>query len=93
MIVGGLVIKKPTKKQKKLFADAMQALDLQLDVEGKWTDGRPTSDRYKKTNTSLARIKNGLANGELLIGDCEHETLQEQGQRLEGGCNEDTRWV
>ena len=91
MIVSGSVMKQPTKKQRGLFAKAMRALDLQLDVVGKWTDGRPTSERYKKTNQSLARIKNRLANGELLNGDCEHETFHEQKKGLEGRCNEDTR--
>ena len=82
--------KQPTEEEKGLFAKAMRALDLQLDLEGSWTDGRATSERYRKTNGELGRIKDEVADGKLLDEYCESETSAEQQEELEGRCDEDT---
>ena len=60
-IIDASTMKEPTEEQKSRFKKATRILGLQLDVRGGWTEGRPTSERYKLTNHELGRIKDGLA--------------------------------
>ena len=88
-IIDASTMKEPTEEQKSRFKKATRILGLQLDVRGGWTEGRPTSERYRLTNHELGRIKDGLAADGTLSRD--RFGFKDQGpllKKLECTCDE-----